>query len=418
MPSLQAGAWEKAERELLQGLAQFDRSAVLSNALGMVYEKENKKKQARQAFERATEWLPGFTAAQLHLATLFVGEGDCAHANPLLADASSSTTDPGALSTAASGLAECKDYSLAATVLERAHKLDPQSTSITFNLALARFESGAFAPALAALESLPAGAEQISPDVMFLRGKLLRALNKPGAAEQMAAACHNRPDQDVCNEAASELIRNGRLVEAADLVEHASKYQQPSAELLSTLGLAQFRLGRHREAIESYSNALKQDQSLIAAREGLAFLIYVAGDLNRARSVVEAGLKGSNPHFYLLYLRSLILYRISRDLWPEALSSINLALNANPNFAPSYFLRGKLRMQEGSLDAALDDFKTAVRLDPKYAAPFYKMSQIYERQGAHEQAKDARQQFLTLGSLREEDALAQQAIDQLGRESR
>ena len=70
-------------------------------------------------------------------------------------------------------------------------------------------------------------------------------------------------------------------------------------------------------------------------------------------------------------------------------------------------------MQQGMLDAALDDFTAAVRADPAYPLPYYKMAQIFEQQGHREQAEKARQKFTALGSLREEEVLAKQAQNQL-----
>ena len=100
IPDIQAGAWQRAEHELLDALKQFPQSAVLSNALGIVYEKEGKTDLAIHAYEQATQWLPSFTAAQLHLASLQASNGKCEVAAPVFLAASQSTSDLGALSTA------------------------------------------------------------------------------------------------------------------------------------------------------------------------------------------------------------------------------------------------------------------------------------------------------------------------------
>jgi tetratricopeptide (TPR) repeat protein len=413
MPDIQAGAWQKAEHELLDALKQFPQSAVLSNALGMVYEKESRTDRAMHAYEQALQWLPSFTAAQLHLATLLAGTGDCERAKRLFVEASEGTSDPGALSTAGLGLAQCKAYASAAEVFQRLHSLNPQSSATTFNLALAHFENGNFNASLEALESLPPGPEQEQPEVLFLKGNLLRALKRPGAASALSAACHNRPQEEYCDGAAIELIREERFLDAIALLQESGDTLSASASALSTLGLAQFRLGRYQDAIASYTRAIEKDKALEAPREGLTFLLYMTGDLERARAVAEEALKAPHPGFYLYYLRALVLYRESRKLWPEAVSSLGEAIKNNPGFAPSYFLRGKVRMGQGTLGAALDDFTAAVRIDPTYSLPYYKMAQIFEQQGDRAQAEKARQKFTALGSLREEEVLAKQAQSQL-----
>jgi len=138
-------------------------------------------------------------------------------------------------------------------------------------------------------------------------------------------------------------------------------------------------------------------------------LLYMTGDLERARSVVEAGLRGSHSEFYLQYLRALILFRQSPDLWSKALASVSVAIENNPQFAPAYFLRGKIRSDQNDSAAALRDFQAAIRIDPNYSLPYYRMARIYSAMGRAREAAEAANQFSRLGSLREDDILASQA---------
>src|ERR1700730_7922549 len=108
-----------------------------------------------------------------------------------------------------------------------------------------------------------------------------------------------------------------------------------AATLLCAQGLAQFRLGRYHDAIATYTRAIRIDPHLDAAREGLGFLLYVTGDLEAARSIVEQGLSRPEADFYLPYLRALVLYRMSNSLWPEARRSLAESIQRNPTFAPS-----------------------------------------------------------------------------------
>jgi tetratricopeptide (TPR) repeat protein len=384
----------------------------------MVYEQQKKTPDAIRAFEQATEWLPNFTAAQFHLATLLAETGACDRAEPLFLAVEKQNAEPGVLSSTGIGLAECKDYASAVRVLQRAHSLDPKSTATTFNLALAQFRQGDSSSALGTLDSIPVGPEKDRPETLFLQGKLLQALKKPGAAAAMAEACRRNPEDDYCSDAAGELIQQERFVEAVDLLKDALATVHSSATILSTLGLAQFRLGRYRDAIDSYSKAIELDPELEAPREGLGFLLYMTGDLNRARSVVEQAPVKAKSDFYLPYLHALILYRSGHQFWSDSLSSLADAIRRNPKFAPAYFLRGKLFMENGDLNGALGDFQSAAGLDTSYALPYYKMVQIYRRQGRLEEAEKAQAQFLKLGSLREEEVLTRQTQDQLLARSR
>ncbi len=383
------------------------------NALGMTYERQGNKKDAIEAYRQATEWLPSFAAAQLHLASLLAVNGACDQAVPLFLSVTHETDDAAALSASGLGLAQCRSYSAAVDALEKAHSLNPSSDATTFNLALARFQNHEFAAALKTLNEMSQAESDAQPPVRFLRGKLMLALNQQGGTDLMASACRSQPAEDFCNDTAIAFIHGGHFRDAADLLLSSLGTLGDSAAVRSTLGLAQFRLGQYKAAIASYSKATELDPSLSAAREGLGFLLYMTGDLAQARAVVETALHRSADDFYLHYLRSLILYRQGNTQWAEALASLRSTLDSAPTFAPAYFLRGKILMERENLAAALTDFQTAVKLDSRYALPYYKMSQIYQRLGRYQDAEQARRSFADLGSRREEEVLAAQAQTQL-----
>jgi tetratricopeptide (TPR) repeat protein len=413
VPLIQAGSLDEAQSKVQEGLKLFPHSAVLMNALGMTYERQGKKSDAIEAYRQAVDWLPSFAAAQLHLASLLAANGACDQAVPLFVSTAHEINDAGALSTAGLGLAQCQNYSAAADALERAHSLNPSADAVTFNLALARFQNHEMSSALETLNAMSQAESGSQPAVRFLRGKVMLALNQPGGTDLMASACRSQPAEDFCNDTAIALIRNGHFREAADLLLPSLVTLGDSAAIRSTLGLAQFRLGQYKDAIASYSKVSELDPGLSAPREGLGFLLYMTGDLEQARSVVEKALSASADDFYLHYLRALILYRQGRTQWAAALASLGSAVDRAPTFAPAYFLRGKILMEQENIEAALADFKTAVKLDSKYALPYYKMSQIYQRLGRDQNAEQARRRFDELGSRREEEVLAAQAQNQL-----
>ncbi len=407
LPLIERGELSNAEQRLLSGVEQYPHSAILYNALGIVYRKQSKIDNAAASFRKALDILPSFTAAQLQLASIDQQQGNRTEAARLFRSAGESTTNFDALATAGLGLADCEDYAGAAHVLERAHALRPDAESVTYNLALAQYKSGNPASALVLLQLIAAAERQ--PDVLHLRGKVLEGLGKAEGAGDLTAACRMEPSNEVfCADAALVAIRQERFLDAFAVLAPSLEKSPGSLSLLPLMGLAQFRLGRYRDAISSYTTALERDESVDASREGLAFLCYVTGDLEKARVVIEEGLKNPKADFYLAHLEAMVLYRLSPQLRSKALGAVDRALQANGTFAPSYFLRGKIRMDQNDFPGALDDFKQAVELDPKYPLPYYKMAQIYMRQGRTREAADARRKFSELGNLREEEILLQQ----------
>jgi tetratricopeptide (TPR) repeat protein len=414
LPLFQQHNLADAEAKLSECQREHPDSAILNNALGLVYEQEGRKQDATKSFEKALELLPSFTAAQIHLGTLYAGAGNCGPAKRLLFAAAASTSDSGALVASGIALAQCHDVPTSIQVLEKALRSNPKSVAAAYNLALAHYENSEFPTSLQILNSLPGDA-----DVLFLKGRVLQAIRRSSSSAQpatdaeiaasLSGACAANPQEGACTEAALELIHQEQFGEAATLLENALHTSPASVPMLSALGLARFRLGRYRDAIDSYGKAIELDPSLEAAREGLGFLLYMTGDLERGRSVVEAGLRGSHSEFYLHYLRALILYRQSPDLWTEALASVSAAIASNPQFAPAYFLRGKVRSDRNDPEAALKDFEAAIRIDPNYSLPYYRMARVYSAMGRAREAAEAADQFSRLGSLREDEVLARQA---------
>ena len=410
LPLIERGELSRAEEQLVADIERHPRSAILHNALGIVFRKQNRLDRAADSFRKALEILPSFTAAQLQLAAIDQQQGMKQDAARLFRAAADSTANFEALVAAGLGLADCEDYAGATRVLERARAVRPDSQSAAYNLALAQYKTGDLAAAMTTLDSNGVA----EPDVLYLRGKILNGLGKPEAASQFAAACRGQPgNESFCADAALAAIRRQEFLEAVALLEPALARSPASVVLLPVLGLAQFRLGRYREAIRSYAGALEKDRTLDASREGLGFLYYVTGDLEKARAVVEQGLINPKADFYLAYLDAIVLYRLSPQLRAKAAAAVERAIQSNTRFAPSYFQRGKIRMQQNDSAGALADFERAAELDPKYPLPHYKMAQIYARQGRIRDAEAARRKFSALGNLREEEILARQTLEVL-----
>ena len=230
-----------------------------------------------------------------------------------------------------------------------------------------------------------------TPDLLYLKGKVLEGISgtttsargdaRAESAAALSRACRLRPQEEACTDAALAMIHQESFGDAATLIEQTLPHLSPSVRLLSALGLARFRIGRYNDAIDAYSKAIEIDPTLEAPREGLGFLLYMTGNLERARSVVEEGIRSSPSGFYLPYLRALILYRQSPGLRSEALAAASASIEKNPAFAPAYFLRGKIRADQNDPVAALGDFQAAVRIDPKYPSLLPDGPDLYPQMG-------------------------------------
>ena len=85
LPLIDKGQLAVAEEKLVEGRKVYPRSAIIQNALGIVYLRQNKIEAAAAAFQHALEILPSFTAAQLHLASIYQQQGEKKKAADLFA---------------------------------------------------------------------------------------------------------------------------------------------------------------------------------------------------------------------------------------------------------------------------------------------------------------------------------------------
>ncbi len=410
LPLIEKDQLPQAEDQLVTGIQRYPGSAILHNALGIVYQKQGRIDAAIKAFQSALKGLPSFTAAQLHLATLYQRQGKKKEAAELFLAAGEGTSNFEALSAAAIGLAQCEDYSGAIRLLEKARSLRPDSVSAGYNLAMAHYQRGDFQRAFEVLQSLATeGAD--SADIIFLRGLVRQALRQSGSSDDLARACQLQPSEKFCADAGLALIREKRLDEALNVLRAGLARVSSSIPLRSALGLAYFQLGKYQEAIQSYQAVIEKGGEAFKAREGLSFLLYVTGQLEQARAIAEGGSNKPGANFYLDHLHALILYRLSPHLWDEAVESISRVLQKNPSFPPSLYLRGKIKLEQNQFDAALEDFQAAASLDPLYPLPYYKMAQVFLKQNRLADAEKARKKFFELGHLREEEYLAKQTQD-------
>ena len=122
-----------------------------------------------------------------------------------------------------------------------------------------------------------------------------------------------------------------------------------------------------------------------------------------AKHLLESRLNSAGADYYLYYLHALVLVRLDPiGEHSGALRSLDESLRLNPQFAPAYFQRAKLRNDAGDTSRALADLDTATRLDRTYAEPFYLIAQIDYRLGQKEQAEQARHEYTIREKEREE----------------
>lgn len=85
------------------------------------------------------------------------------------------------------------------------------------------------------------------------------------------------------------------------------------------------------------------------------------------------------------------LYQQTNEL-PQALNDLQMVLAIDDNFAAAYNVRGKISQSQGDAGAQ-HDFLKAIELDPKQAAYYLNLADLYFLAGAHSQAKNVFEQL-------------------------
>jgi Flp pilus assembly protein TadD len=145
------------------------------------------------------------------------------------------------------------------------------------------------------------------------------------------------------------------LVELGQLEEAAAHFQkslvlQPRAEIYSDLGFAMARLGKPEEALANYRQALELDPKCASAHFNLAVTLVQAGKLREAESHYRAALAGR----------------------PTAETHNGL---------------GYVLARQGRTDEAVEEFRKAIDLDPKYTPAYNNIADALAAQGKLEEAE-------------------------------
>lgn len=134
-------------------------------------------------------------------------------------------------------------------------------------------------------------------------------------------------------------------------------------------------LGKHDEAIEDYSTAIRLDPTRASHYYNRGLLWHYS------KRNQEAALKDYNesirlgPLVALRFLARAELLRVKDD-FGAALADYDKAIRLDPSLASAFNGRGLTWKSKGNLDAAIRDYEEAVRLDQKFSTGYSNLAWI------------------------------------------
>ena len=175
----------------------------------------------------------------------------------------------------------------------------------------------------------------------------------------------NPRDAEALNARALARMRLGRYTEAYEDLHRAVSLKPASADYQANLGYVLFKIGKPVEAISAERMALKLDDDNFTAHYQLGRFLLLAGDPKllaesaaHLRRALEIDPRRSEVRFDLL-----TAYRALGDQ-PNAIAQLNLLQDARPADPRVNYADGLLASDRGDLNAAINSFREALRLDP------------------------------------------------------
>jgi tetratricopeptide (TPR) repeat protein len=226
--------------------------------------------------------------------------------------------------------------------------------------------------------------------------RVVRAI--PDEANAWARMCHAQ-------------VMQSKFKEAAETCRSATTYGASDASVFQNLGYTLFRLGRYAESIEPYAKAsqLKAEWALPYAGAGASY--YALADWPRTEASYRMAVERDPGNAVAWQSRGDAA--IAMDKPADAIAYYRRAQAAGGSSPELSTLLGWAYFDMGQLREAEASFRDANRLDPKDANVLLVLGVVADRQGKHDEAREAWQRASTLGANNEVAAKARQNLANL-----
>jgi|CZKI01.1.fsa_nt_gi tetratricopeptide (TPR) repeat protein len=186
------------------------------------------------------------------------------------------------------------------------------------------------------------------------------------------------------NNLAAELMRSGRIDEAAAHFRRSLDLQPGNAAAHGNLGDALLRLGRTDEGLAHYGRALEIDPGNIATQTDLGVALLQLGRIEEAIPHLQRALE-ARPGFARARSNLGTAY-LQEGRADEAVAQFNKALAVDPgNFATITDL-GTAYVQKGQIEKAQAQFQRALEINPDFATALTNLGNVLQQQGRLEEA--------------------------------
>ena len=169
---------------------------------------------------------------------------------------------------------------------------------------------------------------------------------------------------------------------ATELAPYSGKYRNNLAQKLRSER-------RVDEAIELWKKAIELEPDAFTPRNNLAHLLYEEGRLESIdvnRELVERHPQVQTAHSNLTYV--LEIY----GLFDETHKAYQFWLEQRPGDARAYYEYAAFLERRHDPERAIEKYRTAIKVDPRYSDAYHKLGELLEREGQIDKAIELFQQ--------------------------
>ncbi|HSM76256.1 MAG TPA: tetratricopeptide repeat protein [Bryobacteraceae bacterium] len=297
-------------------------------------------------------------------------------------------------------LAGREAYSEAGRVFAQCVRNDPASFECGYNLALARLALQDSQGALLALKALTANGVEQKAAVGYLRGKiLLTAGQERDGVESMAAAFRANPSDENCAlDLGLALIRARAYSPAMETLREASRIHPDSRLLLLEMSLAEALGGEYEDAVAHSRKLLQDDPANTLPALVEAFSLYAGGRYAECVHTAAAALESPTANPYFHYLRAGASWKMNSPDYVSMSRDLAEAERRMPDCGVCLLLHSKVHEKMNEDNAAVAELESALRADPRLAPAWYRLAQLYRKQGKPADAAKALARYQVIRS--------------------
>jgi tetratricopeptide (TPR) repeat protein len=172
----------------------------------------------------------------------------------------------------------------------------------------------------------------------------------------------------------AEVIFKGlQIQKAAGAFEKALQLDPKNVEAALKLSELYLYIKAYPKCVNYANEALKIDRSNAKAYFLKGFAYKETGDTSKALSSFQTAVE-VQPDHYDAYIQLGNIQAARRNLM--ALQYYNNALRLRPHSTEALYNRGLFLQESGNLDAAIKDYETILKIDPRYEDAHYNLGYI------------------------------------------